>query len=60
MHSLLYLHLVAPDDPVPEPQPTPTRPPHRRRIRGALAALLARTAGVLDRDRAARALFPGW
>ena len=36
------------------------QPERRRRVRGPLAAVLARMAGSLDRDRAARALFPGW
>jgi hypothetical protein len=43
----------------PDP-PTVSPPRRRRRLRGPTAALLARLAGSLDRDRAARALFPGW
>ncbi len=43
------------------PNHEPERPTARRhRLRGPLAARLARLAGSLDRDRAARALFPEW
>jgi hypothetical protein len=62
MYTTLHLHLMHADDHVQQHPPPPRlpAPTRRRRIRGAVAARLARTAGRLDRDRAARALFPGW